>query len=121
MGAITPDERSTVRQRSPFGGKYDQPVNRESAHEILLKRAEQAAAEAADAPAASGKTGARTAAPKAEESSGFSKKLSEWMFGTSRRQGAVEAMAKSTMRTVGNQLGRQILRGVLGSLTGGKR
>jgi hypothetical protein len=29
-------------------------------------------------------------------------------------------MAKSTMRTVGNQLGRQLLRGVLGSL-GGKR
>jgi len=34
----------------------------------------------------------------------------------SRRQGAVEAMAKSAMRTAGNQLGKKLLRGVLGSL-----
>ena len=38
------------------------------------------------------------------------------MFGTSRRQGAVEAMAKSAMRTAGNQLSRKLLRGVLGGL-----
>ena len=115
MGAITDEERATVRQRSPLGSKYDTPINRESAQEILDKRAEQAAQEAAQVEAAKPKKEAKT---EKEESSGFSKKIGEWLFGTSRRQGAVEAMAKSTMRTVGNQLGRQILRGVLGSLSG---
>jgi uncharacterized protein len=31
MGAITPEERTAVRRRSPLGGKYDTAVNRESA------------------------------------------------------------------------------------------
>ena len=38
MGAITPEERAAVRARSPIGGKYDSPVNRESAYEILSRR-----------------------------------------------------------------------------------
>ena len=38
MGAITADERTAVRTRSPIGGKYDTPVNRESAYEILTQR-----------------------------------------------------------------------------------
>ena len=35
IGAITPEERATVRARSPIGAKYDTPVNRESAYEML--------------------------------------------------------------------------------------
>jgi len=42
--------------------------------------------------------------------------MKDWLLGTSRRQGALEAMAKSTLRTMGNQLGKQILRGVLGGI-----
>lgn len=38
IGAITPEERATVRARSPVGSKYDTPVNRESAYEILSRR-----------------------------------------------------------------------------------
>ena len=38
MGAITPEERTAVRGRSPVGAKYDTAVNRESAYEILAKR-----------------------------------------------------------------------------------
>ncbi len=123
IGAITAEERQTQRLRSPVGGKYDIAVNRESAYEILSKRAE-AAASAAPAPPPVSRPDTReratTPAKKAPESGGVGQKLNEWLFGTSRRQGAVEAMAKSTMRTVGNQLGRQLLRGVLGSL-GSKR
>ena len=33
----------------------------------------------------------------------------------------VEAMAKSAVRTIGSSVGREIVRGVLGSLLGGKR
>jgi len=121
MGAITDEERAVVRARSPVGTRYDSAINRESAYEILSKRAEQAAAQAeiaktqADAdkrvPSATG------AAKPAEERSW----IRDILFGTGRRQGAIETTAKSAMRTVGNQLGRQILRGVLGSMLGGRR
>ncbi|MCK7594125.1 helicase HerA-like domain-containing protein [Pseudomarimonas salicorniae] len=119
MGGITEAERSTVRSRSPVGARYDQAVNRESAHEILARRAEAAAVPAAPAPNPA--PGQAPPAQPAGESSGFGKKVNEWLFGTSRRQGAVEAMAKSTMRTMGNQLGKQLLRGILGGLSGGGR
>ncbi|HKQ57297.1 MAG TPA: helicase HerA-like domain-containing protein, partial [Candidatus Eisenbacteria bacterium] len=39
MGAVTAEERATIRQRSPVGARYDAPVNRESAYEILSERA----------------------------------------------------------------------------------
>ena len=126
IGAITPEERQTQRMRSPVGGKYDTAVNRESAYEMLSKRAEAAASTVPPSPPPSPppvsrpSAGERGPAPRPAEPGGVGQKLNEWLFGTSRRQGAVEAMAKSTMRTMGNQLGRQLLRGVLGSL-GGKR
>ena len=112
MGAITDEERAQVRLRSPVGGKYDTPVNRESAFEMLARRAEQAAAPEAPAPGApAGKAPAE--APRS--------KFDEFLWGTKRRQGAVEAAAKSATRTVANGLGRQLLRGILGGLLGGKR
>ncbi len=122
MGAISDEERALVRGRSPVGGRYDTALNRESAYEILSRRAEQAAQEAdaarAEAEAArSSRAPAGSAAKPAEERSW----LRDMLFGTGRRQGAIEATAKSAMRTVGNQLGRSILRGVLGGLTGGRR
>ena len=113
MGAITPEERATIRSRSPVGGRYDTPVNRESAHEILLRRAEElTAAKAAEAEA---KAQAKTKAAE-PESGGMGQKVNEWLFGTKRRQGVVDTMAKQTARTVGTKLGNQILRGVLGGI-----
>jgi DNA double-strand break repair helicase HerA and related ATPase len=125
MGAITAEERTAVRGRSPVGSKYDKPVNRESAYEILGRRGA-----GADAPA--GKAGAGQAqapaaprgkeqAPAQEQGSGIGQQVSEILWGTKRRQGMVEAMAKQAARTVGSQVGRQILRGVLGGILGGAR
>src|SRR4030095_12405189 len=81
MGAITPEERASVRGRSPVGGKYDVAVNRESAYEILGRRAAKAAPEAA-------KT-----AEQPERSA-----INDFLWGTSRRQGMVETMAKQAGR-----------------------
>jgi DNA helicase HerA-like ATPase len=108
MGTITPEERSAVRARSPVGVKYDTPVNRESAYEMLAKRA-------ASKDAGHGSTAETTA----EASAGG--KLRDLVWGTKRRQGMVETMAKQASRTVGSQIGRQILRGVLGGILGGSR
>ena len=115
MGAITPEERTAVRARSPVGGKYDTRVNRESAFEMLAERAAQAAA-----PEPAAKSPARVPAPGTSAPEPPSK-MDEFLWGTKRRQGAVEAAAKSATRTVANGIGRQILRGILGSLLGGKR
>jgi uncharacterized protein len=101
IGALTPEERAAIRARSPVGAKYDTPVNRESAYEILTRKvAEQKAAPP-------------SAAPERAQNSGA---MHDWLWGTTRRQGMVEAMAKQAARTVGSQLGRQILRGVLGGI-----
>jgi hypothetical protein len=117
IGAITDAERATIRQRSPVGAKYDTTVNRESAAEMLAKRAEDKAADAgkvaADAPA--------KGAAKDAEASGWSGAVHDALFGTKRRQGMIETMGKQMVRTAGSQLGRQILRGVLGGIFGGKR
>jgi DNA helicase HerA-like ATPase len=43
IGAITAAERATIRQRSPVGAKYDTAVNRESAAEMLARRADEKA------------------------------------------------------------------------------
>jgi DNA helicase HerA-like ATPase len=113
MGAITLDERAAVRGRSPVGGKYDAAVNRESAHEILSKRAADIVQPAL--PRTQG-TGSQPASDGPASSP-----LSDMLWGTGRRQGMAAAMATSAARAVGSQLGRQILRGVLGGLLGGSR
>ncbi|MBN7135566.1 ATP-binding protein [Lysobacter enzymogenes] len=114
MGAITEAERAQVRAGSPIGGKYDTQVNRESAAEMLAKRAETAAEQAKAPPA-------KTREQDDQEEGGFGQAVKDAVFGTKRRQGMVETMAKQTARTVGTQVGRQILRGLLGGIFGGKR
>ena len=48
MGPVTDPERRETIAASPLGTKYDTPVNRESAHELLAKRADAAAAAGQD-------------------------------------------------------------------------
>lgn len=110
MGALTLEERAAVRARSPVGGKYDTPINRESAYEKLSQRAAPEDARATT-------TRQAEAAPQPEKSGA----LGELLWGTKRRQGMVETMAKQAARTVGSQVGRQILRGILGGILGGGR
>jgi DNA helicase HerA-like ATPase len=130
MGAITPEERVVVRGRSPVGPRYDARVNRESAHEILSRRATEAGEPTAAAGGRAAETrpaAGRSQAPRQAETrapaepSGVGGAIGDLLWGTKRRQGLVEAMAKQAARSVGNQIGRQILRGVLGGIMGGTR
>ena len=111
MGAITPDERAAVRARSPLGAKYDAAVNRESAHEVLGKRVEEA----------TGSPPARGEAPAGKPVEPPRSKMDEFLWGTKRRQGVVEAAAKSATRSVASGMGRSIVRGILGSIFGGRK
>ena len=46
LGPVTPKERAIVQSTSPFAGKYDTRVDRESAEEVLAAKAADAAATA---------------------------------------------------------------------------
>ncbi|HST45545.1 MAG TPA: helicase HerA-like domain-containing protein, partial [Luteimonas sp.] len=112
MGAISSDERARIRAGSPVGARYETAIDRESAFEMLAAKA-NAAAEQAEAPHA------RTAADDAAApGGGFGQSMKDAVFGTRKRQGMVETMAKQTARTVGSQIGRQILRGLFGGISG---
>ena len=114
LGPITDEERATIRSRSPVGPKYDTSINRESAAEMLARRADE---KAVDNP----QEVAQKEAAQAPQGSAWGGAMHDAIFGTKRRQGMIETMAKQTVRTMGSQLGRQILRGVLGGIFGGKR
>src|SRR5690606_35751106 len=112
MGAINEAERQQVRNGSPVGAKYDNSVDRDSAAEMLARRAETAT-QATQAPPA--KT-----AQDDPDAGGFGQAVKDAVFGTKRRQGMIETMAKQTTRTIGTKLGNQIVRGLLGGIFGGK-
>ncbi len=110
IGPIDEATRKDLIQRSPLYARYAEDLDRESAFEMLKKRAEekriemekQAAAEAAEKQRlAEEKERERASRPRGRQ-----------------RQGFAEAMIKSTLRSVGSSLGRRIVRGILGSLMG---
>jgi hypothetical protein len=110
LGPVSTAERLVLLDASAVRGQYEKSVDRESAYEILKRRAAQAAAPAAAAPEKGGGGG-----------------LLDGLLGGvtgprgGRREGAAEAMVKSAARSIGSQIGRNLIRGVLGSLLGGKR
>lgn len=120
FGPASPEQCQALIANSLVAGVYEKTVDRESAFEILKARTEQAMAAqgAAETPAAKG-------TQSLEEKSTLGG-LGDILFGTSgaggrKRQGAVETMAKSAARSIGSQVGRELMRGILGSLLGGSK
>jgi uncharacterized protein len=116
IGPITPQQRQALLAGSLVAGAYEKTQDRESAHEKLKGRAEQA-------PSANS-SGGGGATDKA--TGGAMGGLGDVLFGSTglcggRREGLAEMMAKSAVRTIGSTVGREVIRGVLGSLLGGKR
>jgi DNA helicase HerA-like ATPase len=115
LGPITPQERQQVMAESPISGQYDKTVDRESAFEMLQKKAAESAAAAEQQ-----KQQQQQPAPQTDSGG------SGWSipgFGTdsggrrSGRQTVAEAAMKSVVRSVGSSIGRALVRGILGSLT----
>jgi DNA helicase HerA-like ATPase len=100
IGAISAEERTQLMNQSPFAGIYDKPVDRESAYEILAKR-----------------TADKQQVVETVEANGNTEKR-----GPGRpRQSMAEAMVTSAARSFGTQIGRQILRGIMGSIFSNKK
>ncbi|MBR4737323.1 MAG: DUF853 domain-containing protein [Rhodocyclaceae bacterium] len=110
LGPLQDNERSELIKGSLVYGQYEKAVDRESAFEILAARAE-AAAQSQNAPAAP------------QGSGGV---LQDILFGSTgprggQRDGLAQMAAKTVTRTISSAIGRQIVRGILGSMFGGRR
>jgi DNA helicase HerA-like ATPase len=100
LGPLTAGEREALVRQSPQAGRYDKPIDRESAYELLTARAAQA-------PVIPEK------APEAEP--GFA-----GMAGGLLGSLASQAL-KTAVRQVANQVGRELVRGLMGSLRTGRK
>ncbi|WPH18283.1 helicase HerA-like domain-containing protein [Variovorax paradoxus] len=118
IGPVTAAQRQAVIANSLVAGVYEKTVDRESAYEKLKGRAETAP----DAPPAKTAGGAKGASEASEGGS----MLNDLLFGSTgprggKRDGLVQTMAKSAVRTMGTSVGKEILRGVLGGIFGAKK
>lgn len=131
IGPISAAQRQALLQGSLVAGVYEKLVDRESAYEKLKGRA-AGSGDAAEGMVAEATRAARGGAADAakgaaqEAGGGLMGGLSDLMFGSTgprggKREGLAEMMAKSAVRTVGSAVGREIIRGVLGSLLGGSK
>ncbi len=104
IGPLSEAERAELLSRSPLAGRYDRPLDRESAYELLTRRAAESLPPAAQPPATEGAAGAGLGGMAGE------------LLGSLAGQ-----VVKSAVRQAANQLGRELVRGVLGSLLGKRR
>ncbi len=131
IGPITPEQRKALIQGSLVAGAYEKTVDRESAYEKIKGRALASADNAAPGANPGGLTmgtpvaGGAAAAP-APAGGGMIDRMKDMMFGSTgprggRHAGLAEQAASSAVRSIGSAVGREIIRGVLGSLLGGTR
>jgi len=100
IGPATPAERQAAIQQSPLAGRYDRTIDRDSAYEQLQRQVEKAAkAEGATEPGRARET-----------------RRSDGKVGGRRPQNILEKLATTFVRTIGHRLGREIARGMLGTL-----
>ena len=106
VGPIEDAARRSLIEASPLRGKYDQLADPESAHEMLIKRAEEKNATAAEA----------------AETGGVLETLGS-IFGTRRKRGETltvgQSVAREVTRTVANRVAGQIAADV-GKAIGGR-
>lgn len=110
LAPLSAEERAAVNRASPVAGVYETVIDRESAHEALAARipeASPAAPEPAPGPA-----------PRSSPATSTSRKRRP-APGTDPTE-VIGTFAESAARGIGSQLGRQLIRGLLGSL-GGRR
>ena len=144
IGPITAEQRTALLQGSLVAGTYEKEVDRDSAYEKIKGRAaatpapSAGAAGSAGASSGNGSSNGNGASPAprlpigtappapAAEGGGLLGGLKDALFGSTgprggRHAGLAEKAASSAVRSIGSAVGREIIRGVLGSLLGGGR
>ncbi len=97
LGVASAEGKGAARQRDGIGAKYDTAQDRESAYELLTRKAE-----------AAGK--------QAETAQGAARKSR-----SSNRQSVAEATVKSIARSIGSSVGRLIVNEIRRSILGGMK
>jgi DNA helicase HerA-like ATPase len=110
IGPITPEQRQQLIQQSLVYQHYEKDIDRESAYEKLQARAAQGAQEQPGAEP----TSSNTSLPGLP-----AQRVPRQP--ARRSDDLVTSVMKSAGRAAASQLGREIMRGVLGGLLGGKR
>ncbi|MBB3539872.1 helicase HerA-like C-terminal domain-containing protein [Rhizobium sp. BK399] len=123
VGPLTDAERQQVMDRSPVLGVYDEDLDRESAFEILAARAKKAsdsdaAKQVQPTEPTEGSASGRWTLPGFGDDDNEPQAKSQGRARSSgyQRETVVEAAMKSVARTVATQVGRALVRGILGSL-----
>ena len=120
LGPIDDATRKHVLSTSPVAGKYETPLDRKSAFEMLQERADKAAQEAEDAEARAEEqsaaerdfnAGRRYSGSRVERSSSRTRKKTESFSGA-----VLDVVVKELKGTTG----RRIVRGILGGLFKGR-
>ncbi len=126
LGPITPEQRQGLLANSLVAGVYEAVMDRESAYERLKG---VAPASGGVAPTSGGANAPADTGPSAGNSSVTDQVLSglgDALFGSTgprggQRQGLAQMMVKSAVRNIGSAVGREIVRGVMGSILGGRK
>lgn len=122
IGPITPEQRRQLMTRSLVAGVYDTVVDRESAYERLAAATGGRAAEGSSTATGEGPGGFLRSLFGGGASSAPALPTAVPRGRVGRQPDTlIETMAKSTVRTIGSSIGRELVRGVLGSLFGGGR
>ena len=125
VGPLAPHERAAFIASDSVGSKYDQAIDRESAHEKLAQRAEAAAqAEAADRE----KAAAEAEAARQAKADAAAQRDAERAQAKAAREAAKPSMTdkmitsatRAAASSIGRQIGNQLLRGILGGLLRGR-
>lgn len=121
MGPLTEAERAAAIAASPLAGRYETAVNRESAHEKLAARAQDAAAETERADAV------RAEATDAFEAFNNARRYTPPQPRTQRSSRASraepslsEALTKTVIKQLNSREGQKLVRGILGGLFRGR-
>jgi uncharacterized protein len=117
VGPVTPQERQQMIKSSSLLGKYDTGIDRESAFEILQKKSDGRMEEAGADEAKSGgilDTIGGWFGGGSDEADGKGKTGGRKRMSTG--QVIIRSAAQSAARSIGTQISRAILRGVLGSM-----
>ena len=132
LGPITPEQRQALLANSLVAGVYEQTLDRESAYE-RLKGAAPVTGKVAINSAGNGMASASAPAGSADQAPAqpsvtdqVLSGLGEALFGSTgprggQHQGLAQVMVKSAVRNIGSAVGREIVRGVMGSILGGRK
>ncbi len=126
LGPITSEQRQQLLRDSLVAGVYENMVDRESAYEILQARMVASPENTDKSPGIEGLRVGTENPQTSKNNSGFGTIINETLFGRTgprggQYDGLVQSMVKTAVRGMASGVGRQIIRGVLGSIMGGKR